>query len=267
MELSHVMRTIQLAISVLLIGMAGIAAAQAPRQSGESKAPATQAPAAIRPIPPEMSRHFQAIYPKLQPSAKAWIDQQARMEAYRSSLDVAELNAAVRTRFANSNSNLSDMDIDAVVAIVMFELAQSDEKDLQNMMNQMQAANSQKQEIREFMDEIKRDELQNAKQNQRALCASALCKALPARLATLRAAAGKLPRPVNLPPPEPHTYGDLARIGAGLQNALDSTNEMSDELQIRLQMLMQRRTQALETISNIMKTTNDTSNAIIANLK
>ncbi|HUK30181.1 MAG TPA: hypothetical protein VLV89_03645 [Candidatus Acidoferrum sp.] len=264
-------RTIGMAISVmqgiLLIGIAGIAAAQAPQKSAESKAPAGQEQPALRPIPPEMSRHFQAIYPKLQPSAKAWIDQQARIGAYRPALDVAELNAAVRKRFDPTNKNLSDMDIDALVAMVMFETAQNDETNLQNMMNQMQAVNSQKQEIRELMDDIKRDEAQNAKQNQRALCASALCKSLPTRFATLHAAAGKLPHPVILPSPQPLSYGDLARIEAGLQNGFNSMNDMSQDLQMRIQTLMQQRTQTLDAMSNIMKKIDDTSIAILANMK
>ena len=48
---------------------------------------------------------------------------------------------------------------------------------------------------------------------------------------------------------------------------LQSLSDVSEELQMRLQMIMDRRAKLLEALSNIMKKQSDTAAAIAANLK
>lgn len=48
---------------------------------------------------------------------------------------------------------------------------------------------------------------------------------------------------------------------------LQSLSDVSEELQMRLQMIMDRRAKLLEALSNIMKKQSDTAEAIAANLK
>jgi hypothetical protein len=48
---------------------------------------------------------------------------------------------------------------------------------------------------------------------------------------------------------------------------LQSLTDVSEELQMRLQMIMDRRSKLLEALSNIMKKQADTAAAIVANLK
>ncbi|MFZ0821315.1 MAG: hypothetical protein WAM91_14700 [Candidatus Acidiferrales bacterium] len=251
----------------LLVGIAVISEAQAPPKSAQSKALETQAPVAMRPIPAEMKRRVEAMQLKLQPSARSWIEQQARIEAKRPAPDLPGLDAAVRQRFANSNKNLSDADMNAIVFVVLMQSVQDGEGDLQNMMNQMQAINSQKQALRQLADETNRDAAQNAKQNGSAQCASALCKSLPGRLANLRAATSKMPHPVSLQAPERLTYGDLARIQAQLQGAVNSMNESSETQSLELQMTMDRRSKLIDTLSNVLKKISDTSDSVVQNLK
>jgi hypothetical protein len=254
-----------------LIGIAVISEAQGPPRSAQSKASESQAQGAIRPIPVEIKRRLETLQSKLQPSARAWIEQQSRIEAQRPALDMQALNAAVRQRFSSSKLALSDMDINAVVSIVMMECAQNDETDLQNMMNQMQAINAQKQAARELLNEMNQAaaqmQAQMGKQYAAVRCATPLCESLPARLASLRAATSKTRRPVNLMVPEHPTNGDFARIRAELPGALDSLNESSETQSMELQMTMDRRSKLIDTLSNVLKKISDTSDSVVQNLK
>jgi hypothetical protein len=54
----------------------------------------------VRPMQPEMTRRFAALHPRLQPSARTWVEQQARLEAQKPTPDIAALESAIRTRFA-----------------------------------------------------------------------------------------------------------------------------------------------------------------------
>jgi hypothetical protein len=54
----------------------------------------------VRPIEPEMARRFAALHPKLQPSARTWVEKQARLEAQKPTPDVAGLGRAIRRRSA-----------------------------------------------------------------------------------------------------------------------------------------------------------------------
>jgi hypothetical protein len=260
-------RTLFGALIILQVGIAAIAGSQAPQKSAESKAPAGHAPVAIRPVPAEMTRRFETYRGALQPSARAWIEQRARIEAQTRNLDLPALKSAIHQRFAGSGVNLSGADIDEIVVITLMESANDGEQDLRDKMNQMQAVTQQKQAIRQLLEEVQRDAAQNAKQNENAQCVSPLCKSLPARLANLRAAAGKLPRPVNLQTPEHINYGDLSKVQAELQNGLDSMNDMNEQLQMEVQMSMDQRSQFLDVVSNMMKTMSDSASATIANMK
>jgi hypothetical protein len=80
-----------------------MAAAYWPAQGQGVKGPEmTVKPVAteVRPIEPEMARRFAALHPKLQPSARTWVEQQARLEAQKPTPDVAGLGRAIRRRSA-----------------------------------------------------------------------------------------------------------------------------------------------------------------------
>ena len=47
----------------------------------------------------------------------------------------------------------------------------------------------------------------------------------------------------------------------------DSFSDMAEQMQLRLQMAMDRRAQFIEALSNLMKKQSDTASAIISNLK
>ncbi len=61
---------------------------------------------------------------------------------------------------------------------------------------------------------------------------------------------------------------DLLRsASAAIASQLDSYAELSEQMQLRLQMAMDRRAKFIEALSNLMKKQSDTASAIISNLK
>jgi hypothetical protein len=59
----------------------------------------------------------------------------------------------------------------------------------------------------------------------------------------------------------------LQAVQQTLQSDLDAMNEMTEMTSMRLQMAMDRRSQLLQTLSNIEKKMSDMQNAIVQNLK
>jgi hypothetical protein len=251
--------------------------AQDASKGGSAKAQEPAAQLTIAPLPAEATRRFQLFQGVLQPTAKAWIEQQARTEAQRSASDLAALRVAIWQRFANpkrpavganataSAATLQDMDINAMVFIVLTQAASDEQSDLQNMMRQQQAITNEKQQLRQLLDEVNQQAAQTGKSSSTESCKTALCQTLPARLEPLAAAA--LPRPVRIRIPEHLTYGDLAGMQSQLKQSQDSLSDMSQELQLKMQMAQQAYTQCMEAISNVMKTVSDSENGIIANMK
>jgi len=89
-------------------------------------------------------------------AARAWVEQQARIEAKRPKPDLNALRTAIRQRFPGSFSApgsqqpgvtaaQNNSDIDAVVFVVLMQAAQDAQSDLEEQMKQMQAIIKQKQ--------------------------------------------------------------------------------------------------------------------------
>jgi hypothetical protein len=261
---------------ILVFAVAASARAQDASKGASAKAQEPAVQLTIAPLPAEATRRFQRFQGVLQPTAKAWIEQQARTEAQRSAPDLAALRVAIRQRFANqkrpadtnvsaSAANLQDMDIDTMVFIVLTQAANDQQSDLQDMMGQQQAIANEKQQLRQLLDEVNQQAAQTGKSISTESCKTSLCQTLPARLEPLSAAA--LPRPVRIRIPEHLTYDDLAGVQSQLKQSQDSLSDMSQGLQLKMQMAQQAYTQCMEAISNVMKTVNDSENGIIANMK
>ena len=60
---------------------------------------------------------------------------------------------------------------------------------------------------------------------------------------------------------------EIKQVQDSLKSKLDSMNEMSEMTSLRLQMMMDRRSKFISTLSNIMKKISDTQSAIIQNMK
>jgi hypothetical protein len=222
-------------------------------------------------VPAEMARRIAALQSAMQPSAKAWVEQQAHAESQKSTApDAPSIEAAVYNRFPALNTRGSAVkagDINALVAIVMMQTLNDSEKDLQNMMSQMQIITDAKQKLRDLLTqtqlEIKSNETTDAKDT----CQTALCKSLPSTVGEISNATANLQKPVRILVPAKPTFADLRTLPAQFQANLDSLIDMSQAQQIKIQMLMDQRAKLIETMSNLMKTMSDSNSAIIQNIK
>jgi len=242
----------------------------------------------IRPVAPEVTQHAQTLRAALQPSAKAWVDQQAQAEAKRPSANADALRAAVRQRFASSLSQAkagqpgvaaSQMDVDAVVILVMEQAAQDQTQDLQAQLQQMQQVNKEKQELRQLQEEMQQAQAQMEAQLQanakNTPCKTPFCQSLPARLAELNRAGATLPRPVHLQTPgnmttnmtTTMTVEQLGQAAAQVTQALASVSDMSQQMQTVLQTAMDQRSKALDALSNMAKSMSASAAAVVQNLK
>lgn len=146
-------------------------------------------------------------------------------------------------------ANLSELDIEALCFIVLMEAAKSAQEDLRAIMAEVKAINEAKQTQRELlttMQDIRDDgcgpdegesddgdaEYEDGDDDP---CASRL-QALSNRIDEIR-------------------------------DQLDSLNEAGEVQQLRLQIIMERRAKAYETLSNLLKKMSDTASTIVANLK
>jgi hypothetical protein len=228
----------------------------------------------VQPVPAELARRTQSFHAALKPAAATWVEEQAKSEASESTPDLDELRDAIRKRFASSLAGGGhpagpggNMDVEALVLMVMMEAAQDEDQDLQAQMQQMQAMTKAKDQIRALLNEMSQPMSALAGSPRGDVCESAFCRSLPVKLAAINTATANLPHPSHLAVPDKVTAEDVANAQAALQNDLDSDNELSQMTQMQLQMLMDRRSKMLEAASNIEKTMSDTDAAIVSNLK
>ncbi len=252
-----------LGVAMTLVCGAGVALAAA------QKAQTRMQPVAVRELPPEMTRRFSNFHAALQPSARAWVEQQARIEAQKSAPDVKTLEGAIRNRFSQLKTGgalSAGSDIEALAFIVMMQATQDMDQDLASMMQQVKSINQAKESLRSLQSSVQ-EEAGRSGGKPNTPCRSAFCRSLRARLGELSANTANLPRPVRLQSPAEPTYANLQALQNSLKSQLDSMNEMSEMTSLRLQMAMDRRSKFVETLSNIMKKTSDTQSAIVGNLK
>jgi hypothetical protein len=244
----------------------------------------------IPPLPPAASQRFDAWLPRLQPSVRSWVQEQAQRQRGLPAPDLEAVRQAARDRFKPINEPasatrlrgtiavrpgppaplnpsappvvLGSADIEALCFLVLMQASKSAQEDLKAIMEGVKATNDQKERLRQHLHEVKRQRAGSHANDTP--CASPDCKALEANLRSLSA---QLPGKARFAVPRITTMGDLAVAEGKLKDSLDSLSEMGEMESLRLQMAMDRRSKAIETLSNLMKKLSDTSESIIANLK
>lgn len=259
----RVVATITLALAVCI----SIPAFAQQHQEAVSAQPQTKIPE----VPAEMARRIAALQSGMQPSAKAWVEQQARSESLKpTSPDAPSIEAAVYNRFPALNTRGSAVkagDINALVAIVMMQTLNDSEKDLQNVMSQTEAITKAKQQLRDLLSQTQLEIKSNETLDAKAMCQTALCKSLPSTLGEISNATANVQKPVRISIPAKPTFADLRTVPGQIQSNLDSLNDISQAQQMKIQMLMDQRSKLIETMSNIMKSISDTNSTIIQNIK
>jgi len=207
---------------------------------------ATKQHARVRKLLPSATRE------KAEGAGKAFAAKTLETMTETAVLDAAKKDSA---KLISSTST----DITALVFIVMMEAAKSAEEDLKAIMEGVKKINSEREKIRAKMKELEGKSIKPKK----APAPAYLKKITTAKTANLQA-----------------TYHVLPDVSAviceskeealcldELQQKEDSLGDLSEEMALRMQMYMDRRAKVLQVLSNIMKKTADTADAIIANMK
>jgi hypothetical protein len=131
--------------------------------------PAPTSKIEIRPLPPQMMQRYETLHAALKPSAKAWVEQQATIEARRPKPDLNALRAAIRQRFPGSFSAPASLrqggDIDAVVYVVLMQTSQNVEAKIDADAAQIQ---DMELNIKTLLNEIEQlNQNMASRQNQR----------------------------------------------------------------------------------------------------
>jgi len=167
-----------------------------------------------------------------------------------------------------TQNNFNEMDIEALVSLIMMQAAKDQEQDLKNTMAELKKKNEEKQKLREAQalmeknkNEMSRQKLDSFKQITN-LKVNTVTTTPTTRVQTIQ------PSPkVNTQANTQVSATEIKQVQDSLKSKLDSMNEMSEMTSLRLQMMMDRRSKFISTLSNIMKKISDTQSAIIQNMK
>jgi hypothetical protein len=242
-------------------------------------------PLSIQPLPAEMTNRQQALTRYLQPSARAWIDQEASRLTKTKIVDQEGLRSAIRARFkpnqptfirkANSPTNsdkqgsltLNDSDIEMVAFIVLMQATSDMDRDLRDLMAEIKNLTAAKQKLRDLISKVNSDVVAHVGKADIQPCTSPVCEHYPSMSYEAATALKQVPNGGNLRTGAIITVGDLRATLKSLTDNLDSMNEISELTSLRLQMLMDRRSKLISTLSNIMKSISTTKDTVVGNLK
>ncbi|HEY1211247.1 MAG TPA: hypothetical protein VGE85_17915 [Terracidiphilus sp.] len=234
-------------------------------------APAPAAKIEIRPIPPELTQRYEPLHAALKPSARAWVDQQATIEARRPKPDLNALRAAIRQRFPGSFSAPASLrqggDIDAVVFVVLVQTSQNVQANIEADAEQIQALMQDINALRQALEQLNQEKAALAKTGQRnASCATPFCRSLPASLAEINASTAKFPHPTHLQAPASLTLTQLQSLVSQMETSLDTVGDDAQLANVDLQNMLQKQQQTIQMLSAIEKLLNDTAMSVIRHL-
>ena len=166
-------------------------------------------------------------------------------------------------------------DIAEMCFTVLMEATNDIDKDLRMIMDEIKATTAAKQKLRDLISKIRRDICANAGQKD---------KRPPLDFSTgmgSEEAYHQAQIPAADPESEPcvrfvqtdlynghlDEVAQLRCIQEDLKGQLDSMSEMSEMTSLRLQMAMDRRSQFIATLSNVMKKIDATQETLVQNLK
>ncbi len=151
--------------------------------------------------------------------------------------------------------------------LVMMQATTDMDQDLKTIMDEMKAMTAAKAKLRDLMSKINNEVATGSSAGANLPCRSQFCQSLPRRLEELSGVMSRLRRPFPVRAPSDLSYAKLAQLNHALKDQLDSMNEISETESLRLQMMMDRRSKFITTLSNIMKKIETTEETITQNLK
>jgi len=210
----------------------------------------------------EPSPEAEAFYKKAMAEINAkhvrWIKSTAS-EANQKSLTDEEIHA--RASSYGLLGGMNGQDIQAIAFLVLMQASKSAQEDLKAIMAKVKSINEQKAKLRNAMNKINNSPTINNVQLDSFHLLSNRTIALqqdrnPESIKLVRSTRAKQV-----------SKTDLDAMVVKLKSDLDSMSEMGEMESLRLQMLMDRKSKMMSTLSNLLKKIHDTQQSIIQNLK
>lgn len=224
-------------------------------------------------IPADAAALYAKLSPRLPATARTWTAEEARRLARAprtEGFDERRLRGAIRSQpFLKSGQSRGthDGDAEAIAFIVLMQAAREMDKDLKERMVEARAKAAARQKLQGLLEKVNRNVAVHAGRRDNELCHPPHCgisrEAHSEASGALRAARVPM-EPVTR---EVKTVRDLRAVQSELKGKLDSMNEMGEMTSLRLQMMMDRRSKFISTLSNIMKKISTTQDTLIQNLK
>lgn len=167
-----------------------------------------------------------------------------------------------RARAYGVLGSMNGQDIEAVAFLVLMQASKSAQEDLKAIMAKVKSINSQKAKQRELLSSLQQQKSMSAAQldSFRYLRNRTLALQKKQDPDTVRFTRTRDKAPAN-------TRAELDAIKDTIKNDLDSMSEMGEMESLRLQMLMDRKSKMMSTLSNLFKKISETASSITQNLK
>lgn len=190
-------------------------------------------------IPPKADTLYNHLMSAARPAVKSWVINTAAK--YKGKEVTREQAIADVNQSFSVLGNLNNADIEALAFLVMMQSAKSAQEDLKSIMSEVKKINEAKASQRQQVNNMKQSSAQMKTQ---------------ARTEYKKADSIK-----------PLSSVALAKQSTELKDKKDSMGELSEEQQLKMQMMMDRRSKAIQVISNMLKKVSDTEQTVIQNLK
>lgn len=203
---------------------------------------------AQREYTPEEEAFFSKAMSLINAKHVRWIKSTAQ-EANQKNLAAEEVQAK-----ANSYGILGGMrnlDIEAMAFLVLMQASKSAQEDLKAIMAQVKSINNQKKKMREALTSLEDPGISVSR----------------AQIDSFNRLLIKPATSLRQQNNQSVTKQEINNLRLKMKNDLDSMSEMGEMESLRMQMLMDRRSKIMSTLSNLLKKISQTQDNIISNLK
>lgn len=220
---------------------------------------------AQQPIPADADAFYRKAMSSVNQKHITWIRRTALM-VNRQNMDEAGIRQFA-SAYAGQNK-LGNMDIEALVALVMMQSSKDNDEELRNMMAYIKKTNDEKQKLREANEEIEKSKNAMSKQmlDSFRLLTKPQVNTVSATQTTKLQTSPSISK-VNKPANTLVSATEIKQVQDSLKSKMDSMNEMSEMTSMRLQQTMDRRSKFITALSNVMKKISETQDSIIQNMK
>jgi len=200
---------------------------------------------------------------KLQPAVRTWIDGEA-MKLARFVLEEDGIRETTGRRFAGQN--LGDESREVLTFLMMARAVDLSGQRAKLFEEQQKAIRATIEKIREVLPKLEADLKRTADAHDLAPVQPDLA-VYQGEIRKINELIQKTPSRTVFVDRSFDDIGDLRAVQDDLKGKLDEMNGMSEMTSLRLQMMMDRRSKFIETLSNIMKSMSTTQETLVQNLK